>query len=145
MKNLLFPIGTQKRSGYVLLISVIVIGSVASAILVSVLMLGISAAQVSSSVHLSSQALAIAHACAEDALMDLRTSLSYAGSETQSFSLGTCETLSLGGIGNNSRLICTEGTVGDTTRRIEIVVEQVLPEMKISSWQEVGAFTLCST
>lgn len=133
----------RSRSGYILLITILIIGAIASAILTSLLMLGTSASQVSQSVHQANQALGAAQGCADYALLKLRQSPSYAGDETLTLSTGTCEILSVGGIGNNNRLVCAEGVAGDSVRRLEIVVNQVLPQTKIFSWQEVAVFSLC--
>ncbi len=137
------PVGTRKRSGYILLITILIIGAIASAILSSLLLLGISSAQVSFSVQQSSEALAAAQACAEYALLKLRQSPSYAGNEYRTLGSHQCEVLAVGGIGNNNRAICTEGTSGDALRRLEIAVSQILPQTKVYSWQEVSVFTLC--
>ncbi len=131
------------RPGYILLISILIIGVIASAILSSLLLLGTSAAQVSFSVQQSNQALAAAQACAEYALLKLRTSPTYAGNELLDMNNGRCELLQIGGVGNTNRLICAEGQSGDVLRRLEIVVKQLLPQTTIPSWQEVAAFSLC--
>ncbi len=142
MKHVLKTNGSV-HEGYILLISVLVIGSIASLILVSLLMLGGSANQVGFAVEQATQSLAGSQACAEYAMQELRTSLSYAGNQIRTLNLGTCEIMQIGGTGNNNRLICIESQVGDTIRRLEIVVSQVLPETKIDSWQEVSKFSLC--
>ncbi len=131
------------RSGYILLITILVIGAVASAILSSLMILGISANQVSFSVVQANQSLANAQACAEYGLMKLRQSPSYAGNEFITIGTDQCEILPVGGIGNNNRVICAEGKVGDSVRRLEVVINQVLPQTKIYSWQEVAVFSLC--
>jgi hypothetical protein len=136
-------IGMKKQSGYILLITILIIGAIASAILSSLLLLGISSTQVSFSVQQSEEALAAAQACAEYALLKLRQSPSYAGSEFRTVGSYTCEVLAIGGIGNNNRALCTEGTSGDAIRRLEIAVNQILPQTKVFSWQEVSVFTLC--
>ena len=131
------------KPGYILLISILVIGGICSAILSSLLLLGINAAQVSHTVTQSNQALGLAQGCAEYALLQLRSSPSYAGNELLTYTAGTCEVLEIGGSGNVNRLICAEAQVGDTVRRLEIVVSQLLPQTLISSWQEVAHFSLC--
>lgn len=131
------------RSGYILLITILVIGAVASAILSSLMILGISANQVSFSVVQANQSLANAQACAEYGLMKLRQSPSYAGNEFITIGTDQCEILPVGGIGNNNRVVCAEGKVGDSVRRLEVVINQVLPQTKIYSWQEVAVFSLC--
>lgn len=133
----------KAHSGYILLITILVIGAIASAILSSLMILGISANQVSFAVLQANQSLANAQACAEYGLMQLRQSPSYAGNEFIAIGADQCEILSVGGIGNNNRVLCTEGKVGDSVRRLEIVINQILPETKIYSWQEVAVFSLC--
>ena len=143
MMRTTFLTGTRKRAGYILLITILIIGAIASAILSSLLLLGISSAQVSFSVQQSEEALAGAQACAEYALLKLRQSPSYAGNEHRTLGSYACEVLAVGGIGNNNRAVCTEGTSGDSIRRLEIAVSQILPQTKVYSWQEVSVFTLC--
>ncbi len=126
-----------------MLISILVIGAICIGILTSLLMLGINASQVSISVQESNQALALSQGCAEYALLKLRTTPTYEGEETLSFGSGTCDILAVGGVGNNNRLLCAEGIAGDAVRRIEIVVNQILPKTTIYSWQEVALFSLC--
>jgi hypothetical protein len=136
-------IKNSSQNGYILLISILVIGAIASAILSSLLLLGISANQVSFSVQQASQSLANAQACAEYGLMKLRQTPSYAGDEFVTIGSNQCEILPIGGIGNNNRVLCAEGKVGDSVRRLEVVINQVLPQTKIYSWQEVAVFSLC--
>jgi hypothetical protein len=136
------PIGAA-HDGYILLITIVIIGTMASAILSSLLLLGISANHVSLSVLQANKSLANAQACAEYGLMKLRASPSYAGNEFIAVGTDQCEILSVGGIGNNNRVLCTEGKIGDSVRRLEVVVNQILPQTKIYSWQEVSVFSLC--
>jgi hypothetical protein len=143
MRRLSSPIGRRTRRGYILLISIIAIGIIASAILSSILMLGMSAGQEAESIEFSNQALTAAEACSEYALLKLRSSPTYAGNEVLDLSNGKCEIMTVGGIGNNNRLLCLEGTAADTTRRLEIVISTLIPTTKIQSWQEVSSFTLC--
>ena len=143
MTPLSLVIGTQKKSGYVLLFSVIVIGSIASGIVASLLMLGTTASQVGATGEQATKAFALANGCMEYALQELRTSTNYAGNEIKTLSSGTCEILTIGGVGNNDRMICVEGKAGLVARRLEVAVSQVLPRTLIDSWQEVASFSLC--
>lgn len=134
---------TPSRPGYILLILILIIGAVCSVILSSLLLLGSNASHVSMSVEQSGKALELAQGCAEYGLQKLRTSLTYSGDEVLTYGSGVCELLTIGGIGNTSRLLCTEGQSGDSIRRLEIVVSQLLPKTTIFSWQEVSSFSLC--
>lgn len=142
MRNTCTATGSQ-RSGYILLISILVIGAICSAILSSLLLLGTNASRVGHSIAETAEALSLAQSCADYGLLQLRTSLGYAGNEMLTFTHGTCELLTIGGTENDNRILCTEGQVGDSIRRLEIVVKHVVPQTKISSWQEVSTFSLC--
>ena len=133
----------RSKPGYILLVLILIIGAVCSVILASLLLLGTNASRVSLSIQESGQALEFAQGCAEYGLKELRSSLLYDGNELLTYEHGTCEILLIGGIGNTNRLLCTEGQAGDSVRRLEIVVNQILPETNISSWQEVASFSLC--
>lgn len=137
-------ISSQQHRGYVFLLSVLVVGTISLAITTSVLLLSTSAARTGLSLKHSSEALALAQACAEHALLRLRNDSGYGGNEIHALGNGTCEILKVGGTGNENRTICTEGVRGDTARRMEILIARLLPSVAISSWQEVTAFTSCS-
>lgn len=126
-----------------LLLSVLIIGVIAAVVLPSLLFLGMNAGQVSAAIGESAEALAAAQGCAEYALLKLRDAETYPGNETLSLNQETCLIRPLGGIGNDHRLLCIEGQAGDTVRRLEIIVEQVFPQITIDSWEEVSSFTLC--
>lgn len=133
----------RERNGYILLVSILIIGAVCSAILSSLLLIGTNSSHVGISAGESVEALSLASSCAEYGLLRLRTSLGYAGNEVLTYGRGACELLAIGGTENDNRILCAEGQVGDAVRRLEIVVKQVVPQTKISSWQEVSTFSLC--
>lgn len=132
-----------KRDGYVLLLSVLIIGAVSAVVLPSLLFLGINAGQVSVTIEQSAQALAAAQGCAEYGLLRLRENMTYQGDETKALDDAECTLLPIDGIGNEDRHLCSEGRSEDTVRRLEIIVRQVSPQMTVDSWQEVASFTLC--
>ncbi len=123
----------------------LIIGVIASTVVSSLLLLGNESSIGSAAVEQSSSAFSIAQGCSEAALQKLRTIPNYTGSETIVFDTNAqCQILAIGGTGNENRFICAEGQVGDSIRRIEIIVSQVLPDTQIYSWKEVQIFTLCS-
>lgn len=143
MRNAVFH-NWHKRDGYILLLSTLFVGAISSIILTSVLLLGTNSSQVNFAVEQSGKALAAAHACADSALLSIRENPSYDGNEFLTVdAYSTCEILPIGGTGNTNRLLCTEGQVGDTIRRFEIVISQIFPQVTIASWQEVSLFSLC--
>ncbi len=134
------------RRGYVFLITVLFVGIVGLSIMSTYFILSTAALQNGWSLEQSAQALGYAETCAEHALRELTENSNYGGQDTFNFMddiTGTCEVLRVGGSGNNNRTVCAEGIAGTSTRRLEILVDQILPTVKISSWQEVFLFTAC--
>lgn len=136
----------RTRHGYILLLSILVIGVVATAIVSSLLLLGTSSNRGSYSVQQSAQSLAFSYGCAEYALLRLYSSANYTGDEQIRFPEGTCDILPIGGTAgsNTNRFICTEATSGDSVRRMEIIISSLLPKIDVYSWQEVLSFSVCS-
>jgi hypothetical protein len=131
------------RPGYVFLVSVLVIGAIASTTAVSLVLLGLAAGQTGLAVSQSAQALGNANTCLERTLRSLRLDLSYAGGETFTLGTGTCTVRGIGGSGNAHRSICVEGQVRQTVRRLQADLDEVFPAVKVDSWREVEEFTLC--
>lgn len=133
----------RSRPGYVFLLTVLVTGVIAATTALSLMLLAWAAEQNGYLFWQSAQAYEYAQTCAERAVVALRSDLSLADGETVAFAHGSCTVHDLGGSGNDDRAICVEGSVGESLRRIEIDIEQVLPTTVISSWHEVPSFTRC--
>ncbi len=131
------------RPGFIFLLSVLAIGAIAVATTISLLLLGGGAERSAGTLVDSSQAMELAQTCAERAIRSLRADLTYPGSETISLANGTCQVRPVGGAGNTQRTICTVGTVGAATHRLEIGIDTVYPKTLVSFWREVPSLTLC--
>jgi len=134
----------RSRSGYVFLLSIIMVGAIAVATLGSLLMIGVGSLQIGGTVQQSEQARSLAQTCAERALRSLWEDGAYIGSEEFTFAEGTCAIWRVGGSGNENRSLCTEGNVGSTVRRYEILLQRVLPSIQVYAWREVEQFTACA-
>lgn len=132
------------RKGYIFLISVLFVSAIAVSVLGSYLLLSIASMENGLTLQQSMQALENAHTCAERGLMSLFLDSEYPGKENITLSDGSCYILQPGGFGNENRSICVEGTFGSHTRRMEIVLERVLPSIQVYSWQEVASISSCS-
>lgn len=134
---------TPDHPGYIFLISILVTGAIVTATTISILLLGLAAERSGFAVVRSTQALEYARACTERALRRLRLNTAYAGAETFTFSQGSCTIRAIGGSGNVSRTLCTEGSSGGAIRRFEVNVNELLPFTRIEHWREVASITLC--
>ena len=149
---------TSSRDGYVLLLTVLVVGSVASAASAAIILLGLGIERTSFSMQLSSQAMNSAWTCMENAIATLQADLDYEGNHDRSFvygyddgdggiayDLATCRIYPIDGTNNEDRTICAEGTFGDfTTRRFEAHLSRVMPSAVVDWWDEVDSITRCN-
>lgn len=133
----------RSRDGYAFLVTVLVIGVMATATATSLMLLGWAAEQNGYLIEQSGQAEEYAKTCLERTFRKLRLEPSYAGDETITFTKGSCVVHAVIGDGINDRRVCIEGKSGDTTRRFQASIYQLFPSIKMSSFAEVVAFTLC--
>ena len=126
----------KNQSGFIALITVLIIFAIALLIGLSVRLLSISEAQMGLKKSQSSQAYFLANLCAEQALMKLKENINYPGNETIEIGGGGCQILPIEG----NWTIKTTANFQNQIKKIKIVVSQVNPQMLISSWQEVSEF-----
>jgi len=129
----------QGNKGYITLISVLVVGAVGVAITTSLLLFGLGSSRSSFAAEQSAQARALAGACAEEALQQIRDSTPYTGSDSLSLGQGSCDYTVTNGGGQN-RTIEATGTVGSVVRKVRVVIDTINPSINITSWQELADF-----
>lgn len=139
----MFSLYTNKwythQRGYITLVSVLVVGAMGAAIATSLILLGLGSSRTSFAVEQGNQAKALATACAEEALQQIRDSNPFTGSGNLALGQGNCSyTVTSQGGGN--RTITAGSTVGAIVRKVKIVISQITPAMQIVSWQEVTDF-----
>jgi len=128
------------KKGFVTLISVLVISIAGTAIAITLLWLSVGSTKSSLAIVQSSKARELSNLCAEVALNNLKLDVNYSGDESMVLTEGTCEILPILGSGNNDRTVQTIGNVDTFVRKVEIQVQEVSPQIILSSWQEVGDF-----
>ena len=126
-------------SGYIALVSVIVVGAVGVTIVVSLLLLGLGSMRTSFADAQGSYSRAYANACAEESLQKIYENVSFSGTSSLNFSSGTCN-YSVTNTGGENRNIQATGMVGTIVRKVEIVINAINPQINVTSWQEVGDF-----
>lgn len=127
------------ESGYITLMSVLIVGAVGMSITVSLLLLGLGSSRSSFALQQSAQSRALANACAEEALQQIRDSTPFAGTGSLSLSQGSCE-YTVTSQGGQDRTITSSGVVGTITRKTKIIIDAVNPQISIVSWREVSDF-----
>ena len=129
----------EKQSGYVIIISVLIVGAVGLVITVVLALLSSDFYRTSFSLEQSNQDKAISNACVETALQVIRTDNYYFGTDTVTLGEGSCDYLVID-TGGETREIQSIGTVDNLIRKVKVTVSAINPEIIISSWQEVADF-----
>ena len=147
----------DNRSGYIVLMAIIVIGAVAFVSSLLILTISAESSQNSAIIQQSNQAKALANACAEYALDALHQNSAYSGNETLTLGVGNCVLAPINLVADLAT-IQSIGTVQNTIRKVEVIAqvtvttEETDPEaeppaepistitVQLQSWQEVGDF-----
>ncbi len=133
----------MKQNGFIALITVIIVGAVASAIALVILFAGVTSSKTSFSVTQSTQAKAAANGCAELALAVIQANTTVATPTTSNYTIDSnqksqCSYTITGSSPNYS--ITSTGTIDPTgknvNKRVNITLNRVGPTLNISSWQE---------
>ncbi|MBU1911050.1 hypothetical protein KKG16_01405, partial [Patescibacteria group bacterium] len=119
------------KNGYTFLLSTLFVGAIAIAVTGTMLMMSWLTLRNGQILEQSGRAYEMAATCAEHGLLELFEDNVYIGNEDLAIGDGTCSILTVGGSGNESRTLCTEGVSGGTTRRLEIIIEKILPTIEI--------------
>lgn len=127
------------ESGYITLLSVLIVGALGLSVTTSLLLSGLSSSRNSLAVVQASYAKSMVNACAEEALERIRENISFTGTNNMTFTLGTC-TYTVTNTGGESRTIATSSTVGTIVKKLNITIDDINPRINISSWQEVADF-----
>lgn len=109
-------------------------------IAVSGMLLGVGFSRNALVIEQSNQAKALANACSEKALESLRENVNYAGNETVNLGQGSCQIFAVLGSGNTNRTVEASGTVNSITRKVQVDIAVVSPQIQLTDWQEVVDF-----
>ena len=133
------------KKGFIALISVLIITAVSIIIGTTVVLKSISHASESLSELYSAQAWSSASGCVEYALGQISVSSTtfstYTGSTTMSVGSIPCQIMPIVTSGT-SIVVKASSTVASYSRRLQVTVATNTPQSVISSWQELGDFTL---
>ncbi len=131
----------MKRGGYVAIIAVVITAIVGLAIVNAMSALAFSSHATALARERSEQAKGLANACAELALQKMIGSAAFVGTANVPLGAGTC-TYTVTQLSSLSSVIQATGTVATVVRKVKvaITVSNIMPVLKISSWQEISDF-----
>jgi len=154
--------------GFITLLSVLLIGTIGTALAVSLMLQGIDTGRVVEAHQQSKEAGSLADACAEASLKRIRDSVPtalplaptdcgtscpppvdpavylesmvYTGSVTLNLGQGSC-VANVTSRGSGGRTIQSTGTVGPIVRKVEVIITTSINQIvAITSWEEVADF-----
>ena len=126
---------TEKSDGYILLLGVLIVGAIGLSLTVSLLLLGLGASRSAFVDEQSAQARALASACAEEGLQQIRDATAYTGTGNLTLGQGTCS-YTVTSQGGSNRTVVASGVVGTLTRRVTVIISAITPLIVVTSWQE---------
>ena len=126
-------------NGYITLMSVLIVSSIGVAITLSLVLLGLGSSKSSFSIERSAEARALANACSEQALQEIRNLTAYVGSGNLNLGQGAC-TYTVTDTGGETRLIMATGQVGSVIRKVKVTIDAINPQINILTWQELADF-----
>lgn len=132
--------GRHYASGYVTLMTILILGVVGSTIAVSLLLLSTDNTRSASVLNQSTQARILADTCAELGLQQIRNVNAYTGSATTTFSTNSLCAYTVTSQGGSNRTIQGTGVSQNTTRRVQVIISRINPTFTITSWQEKPDF-----
>jgi hypothetical protein len=126
----------KAETGFITLLTVIIISLVTLAITFTNLLLSISAVQTSKTNELSFKAVSVADGCVYDGLNRIRLDSTYTGTQVLTIGEGSCTEV-VSNIAAGQKQIDSTAIINDVTRKIQVKTSQVNPQIIIASWQEI--------
>ena len=130
-------IDRRTQSGYIALISVLIIGAVSVTIATALLITGADAQQENLARQQSMKARQAAAGCVEEALQQIHDSTAFVATNTSVAVNDTTCLYTVTNTGSSTRTITASSTVGSVVRKIQAYVTINASSLSISSWQEM--------
>lgn len=127
----------SSEKGYVALLSVLVLGAVATAAAIAMLVAGADSQREALVSQRSSQARGLVDACVEEALQQIHDNTAFTGTNNLALGQGSC-TYTVTNTGAATRTISANSTVGSVVRKVTVYVTIGASTISITSWQEVS-------
>lgn len=129
----------MSQKGAVLLLTVLIISAVSAAIVATMVVIGIDSTTLGAEYSYSERAQAAADGCAEQALIEIYSTNSFTGTGNATIDGVSCsyEVIDSGG---TTRTIQASADYNGAVRRVLITLDQITPQLNITSWQTVSSF-----
>lgn len=125
----------KKNTGYITLLSVLIVGTVGLAVTISLISLGLSNSLTSLDYQQMYQAKNLTNACVEEGLEKIRELSTFTGSGNLTMGQGACS-YNIINTGGDTRQVTATGTVATIVKKATVSITAINPLIIISSWQE---------
>lgn len=129
-------INIRQKNGYVILLTVLMVGAVAVTAASALLLLAVDSSKNSALSVDSRVARLLADACAEEALEIVRESSVSSGYGSLSLGEGSCGYF-ITKLGGQKRSILASSTIAEATRSVVIGLDRIFPAIRVTYWREV--------
>ena len=129
----------KKDRGAVLLITVLIVSAISASIASSLILIGTDNLQISNNFSDSAKAKALVDSCAETALARIKTDNAITGNYNTNINGQTCSYNIINTSGQN-RTIQVLATVNSSTKRLQININQITPQIIVNNWQQINNF-----
>lgn len=130
---------SKPKNGFVILLSVLVMGAVGLSIALYLLSAGLVFSKSSFNLEQSGQAKFLANTCVEDALFKISACTSTIGNYSLNLTEGNC-TYTISKPSEETRTITSQGNVDNVIRKVKLEVDSLVPVISVKTWQEVASF-----
>ena len=127
----------SRESGYIALLSVLIVGAAASAVALTLLVTGTDAQRSGLVSQQAGQARWLVNACAEEALQQIHDATSYTGTNTLNLTAGSCN-YTVTSTDSSTRTITASASLNNVVRKVTVYVTIGSSSISITSWQEVS-------
>ena len=125
-----------RQTGYVALITVLVVGAASLAIGLALLAAGTDRQRTVLVTQQSALARSITTSCVEDALQQIHDNTSFTGTNNLSIGSNSCS-YTVTNLGGTSRQIDATSTIGTIVRKTQVYATIGASSISITSWQEI--------
>ena len=129
----------MRQQGAVLLITVLIIAAVSASVASSLILKGTESLQISGNFSDSAKAKALVDSCAEASLAEIKANNALTGNFNTTINGQNCSYTIVDNSGQ-TRTVQVWATVNNTTKRLQINIGQLSPQILITNWQQVNSF-----
>jgi len=127
----------RNESGYIALLTVLIVGAAATAISLTLLTTGTDSQRSGLVEQKSKQARGLAIACAKEALQQIHDNTTFSGTNTLTLGQGSCD-YAVAVTSGTTRTVSVSGTVNGVVKKILVYVTIGTSSISVTSWQEVS-------